>query len=671
MELTRFPGLLVCLFLLSAFGWSRLGRFFCDRRLFRFHILSVIFGLALLNVAGGVLNFLGLARPMMFLALMLGGALLAVFELLKTKPWRNYRFRPAQIPVWVAAGCAATACFLLVPTKVFNIGDDFQTYVVRAMRMTQTGTLGGNVFDSLGLDSLGSQSFFHGFFLAGNDITLLNGFDAVACFAICLLLAAELSVRWRLSWVAGTLAVLCVVFINPQCVNISPLYSGAVAIMAVVICGLLSARGLTAPPTRNQWRADLSLALIVAWLLTLKVTLAMFGVLFVSLLYLFLLATGHSRRETLKSLFRVGGVAGLLVLPWIFLFLPALLKARGLGLGLQSNAALATKYPSLSAHNIAGLFSTFPSFYGNSPSAFLALAAACLIMGGVGLAVWLKSGKKKVPAAGATVAAAGLVVPVAVLANGHLFPMDTAIRYACPVLIGAFVAIALCSLRLAKAYGAGRAKSAGLLVSGFMLGALLLFSGTFWTRAQSVAANRTLLAFPTDPTYQKYSRAMVSPFEAEYAGSIQTNTPAGATILVWTVAQFQLDFSRNQLLSVSESGIINPALRFPAGADLKSFGNYLRANGVRYVLIETNGYGVTKLDRLQRMTESQYAVYQKLGAFGAYLRQTLLTLAQQNPVLFADEQMLLFELKDSPAPDQSQPALPNPTTNSPDGGKIH
>jgi len=141
----------------------------------KFHSLTAILGLAVLNLIGGVLNLAHLARPPMLLAL-------------------------------APALCAAV---LLLPSEVFNHGDDFHTYTPRVMRMLQTGSLGGDAFGHFGLDSLGSQSFFHGFFMSGDSIKLLNGFNAVTCFALCLLLVGELSLRWRLPWWFGASAVLC------------------------------------------------------------------------------------------------------------------------------------------------------------------------------------------------------------------------------------------------------------------------------------------------------------------------------------------------------------------------------------------------------------------------------------------------------------------------------
>src|SRR5206468_1640844 len=172
------------------------------------------------------------------------------------------------------------ACLTLMPTTLFNAGDDFHTYAPRVVRMVQTGSVGGNAFDASGLDSLGSQSFFHGFFLFESSIELLNGFDAVACFTLLLLLVAEVSLRWRLPWYVGTMAVICVLAINPQYVNISPLYSGALLVAGLIACGAMLGTALSTGRSRPAFRAEVTLALIASTLATLKVTLAFFTLLY-------------------------------------------------------------------------------------------------------------------------------------------------------------------------------------------------------------------------------------------------------------------------------------------------------------------------------------------------------------------------------------------------------
>ncbi|EEF59963.1 hypothetical protein [Pedosphaera parvula] len=668
MEFSRFPFAIIILFVFSVYGWGRFCKLFCDRRLFRFHTIPFALGLALLNVAGGVLNLFGLAKSWTLLSLMLSGAALGAFELVRLQPWRGLALSKASIPVWVALGFALSAGAWLAPSEIFNIGDDFHTYAVRAVRMTQTGSVGGNAFDPLGLDSLGSQSFFHAFFLQGSDIRMLNGFDAVICFAFSLLLIAELSIRWRLHWFTGTLAVLCTAVINPQYVNISPVYSGALGIMSLLICGVLLARTLASNVLSNRWRSELSLGLIFAWLITLKVTLAVFAGCFLGTLYLLLLfkAKAVQRRTVFQSGFIVAGFTGIFVLPWALISLPTILKARELAAGLHAQADLATKYSSLSAHNIPAMFSMAPTFYGNRPLSFFFVI---LVVGVAGLIAFLRRGANRNSSSGSLILAVGITLPVTYLAFGHLFPAETAVRYLCPSLIGAFAVTVLCFVRLTYQTVVGEAVRQRWALSSCLVGVIVLFGGTFWGRVRMAATNRTLLAFPTSPEYKGYSRGRISPFEAEYYSSIQTNMAPGARALVFTVAPFQMDFTRNELLTASITGIINPQLHFPAGADGESFQRYLRSMGVRYVLMETDGYAVPKSGYLEGCRRSRFTVDQKIGDFGLYLRQTLLELSRRNRICYSDDRMVLYELKDSPVSAQTENGLNQATPQN--HGKIY
>src|SRR5262249_30170342 len=145
------------------------------RPLRRLHAFVAAVGLAALNLIGGVLNFLGAAGARAHVALLALGLLLAEAALPRLRPGRSWRPRTGWIAVGVAWIFGGAVAWAVVPTHVFNLHDDFHSYATRAVRLAQTGRL-GNPFDSIGLDSLGSQSFFHGFFLAGDDIARLNGF---------------------------------------------------------------------------------------------------------------------------------------------------------------------------------------------------------------------------------------------------------------------------------------------------------------------------------------------------------------------------------------------------------------------------------------------------------------------------------------------------------------
>src|SRR6266516_644124 len=174
----------VALFLISAYGWGRLCKFLRDAWITRFHSLSLILGLAFLNAIGGLLNLFGWATARTLFGLVLGGVVLAAVDALRGagRGGLSVVAWPARVktlaPVLLALFGGAEACDLLVPTTFFNAGDDLNTYIPRSVRMVQTGSVAGSPFDAIGLDSLGSQSFFHGFFLHASRIDWLNGFDS-------------------------------------------------------------------------------------------------------------------------------------------------------------------------------------------------------------------------------------------------------------------------------------------------------------------------------------------------------------------------------------------------------------------------------------------------------------------------------------------------------------
>jgi hypothetical protein len=261
---------------------------------------------------------------------------------------------------------------LLIPAGIFNAHDDFQTYVTRPFRMVQTGSINGGPFDPLGVDSFGSQSFFHGFFLGDGSVGLLNGFDAIACFALCLLLSAELSLRWRLPWWLGTAAVLCLACFNPQYVNISPLYSGVAGVMAVTMAGAFLARAACAKTLFQLRPAAITFGLAVAWLATLKVTFNAYAAIFSCVLLLLILAGSHRRAAVIKAGMTSLLTAALCILPWMLIPLPGLFNAWHAG--EIAGAAILHGDSGIAGSDLRLLFSPEGLYYGDTPLSYAMVA---------------------------------------------------------------------------------------------------------------------------------------------------------------------------------------------------------------------------------------------------------------------------------------------------------
>jgi hypothetical protein len=633
----------VLLFLLAAYGWGRLARGFLDRRILAVHSLTAIVGIAVLSLVGGWLNLLHASKPLVLLFMAGVGVVAGGLGLVRWKCWRLRAFPPASVPLFFAPVIAAMVGLALMPSGLFNIADDFHTYVPRAVRMAQTGTLAGNAFDSLGLDSLGSPAFFHSLFFSAGGIEMLNGFDAVACFGLCLLLVAELSFRWRLPWPLGIAAFLLLVCINPQYVNISPLYSGSAAMMALTVCAMFLAQSFRRRTSGIPWKSVLPTSLLAAWLATMKVTLGMVAGILLASFWLILLVASPNFRVTLKSAAATALTTLACALSWILVAFPALLAARGRA-GQFAGADLGRKYSDMAARDGRLLFDPIALFYGDTPVIYLAIGGLGLALGLSGLACWWRRRADTHLSAMPAIAAAGVSMTAALFLNSHLFAIGTAIRYSCPVLIGGAVVVALGYLRARTTFLSGsRRWMSGVLIGGAAL-LMVLFNGTLLERIDTAMRDRTLLAYRVDRDYRLFCRDMLTPEQAAYHRALQTNLPSRATAFVWTVTPFHFDFERNRLLTVTVPGISNPALRFPAGLPAEELEQYLRGFGVQFVVLETRGYGVVGDDDLAPMKRSRYALYRKLGDYGTYLRGSLESLAARRPVIYSDDHMMIFEL---------------------------
>src|SRR6185503_1740316 len=118
-----------------------------------------------------------------------------------------------------------------------------------------------------GFDSLGAQSFFHALFMPQLDVRMVHMFDGVGCLAVALLVGAEVAVVWRVPTLAALLTVVAVVPINPQSVNISPLYSGAVAAMALMLAGAANLAVTASPDSRDKYHGEVMIGLLAALLI--------------------------------------------------------------------------------------------------------------------------------------------------------------------------------------------------------------------------------------------------------------------------------------------------------------------------------------------------------------------------------------------------------------------
>ncbi len=627
-----------------------------------FALMSVV-GIGCLIFIGGVLNLLRLAVPLAMDILLLAG--LVFFVICYSARVRNWLVARRTAGIADRATAPGTAldflplailiiatgfyALTLLPAEAFNISDDFYTYVLRPVRMLQTGTLAGNPYEMLGLDSLGANAFLQGFVLLGFPIQYLLGFDAVFSFALAGLLLVALGRKFNLHWIYPLLAVLTFIVIDPQSVNISAIYISAALILGIFFASCMLLDHMDAADSANQKIAAISLGLLFAGLIGLKVTFVAYSLAYFAVFFAGLLWLAPDRKKVLKLCGLTLLSLLLALLPWLALFADN--YAAAIRLALHHAATAADSNFSVPKGNVAALFSSADLFYGGSFLSY-GLIVLFLMLIAIFSFVDLRFGGGASPRNRylLVAAAACLAGTVSYLFNGLLFNPDLAVRYSCPVLIASFPFVLLAaasalpdSLRLS-----GLVNLAGLklaVVAGMPILLIVLFWNDFMTRVERAYTQHESISFDLNEQYLAYNRYVVSPEARELMRSIQSRTEPGQKIFAWVSMPIDLDFARNEIYTLREPSLLNPWLDLPYTGNARDMVHYLKGQGVRYIMWEYNGYGMPTEDKVRKMLSFPYLVYRKIGQRSLYLRKVLTAMMQGGVFLYYSNNIVLFDLQ--------------------------
>jgi hypothetical protein len=618
--LSGFPASLVVLALIavSAFGWGRpIARWgLAGER--AGPALTVALGLSVWVLLGGFLNAFHLAyRPALWAVLgagMLLSAAVAVTAfraiprpLSPVPVWRGLRSAVVR-GHWVAESLAPGVLIVglllftsatLLPTAAFNFHDDFHTYFPRVFRMLQTGTVAGDPFELLGIDSLGSQSFLQALLLLFWPASFLNGMDAVFCFSLAAALVWELMRHTGArTWMVPA-GVVALILVNPQLVNISAVYMGAAAILALVLAIQKASAAGALAGAQGSLRRWVPAGLLLAMLVSSKLTFAPFAAFFGVFWFALTFRAGAGRRRM------VAGIAPSLLgmvflLPWVSLVASNYWAA--LRLTIHKGGGAHPSYLML-AGRPEWIASTRALFWGGTPLDYLLITALVLITAMVGLRAVARGARRELDGPVlAPLVACGLATAGMYALNWVVFTPEHAVRYSCGVLL-AGVPVGAAILGRVLEPGArvsetapgdrwrpGRSAVAALVLTTFLgwrFGALLV------ERAQRAHGLRTTLSYPLPERYEEYNQWALSPRTRDALRTLQGRMEAGETVLAVTSISFWLDFGRNRIDSASTpSKLSHPWLNFPLGADADTMRAYLRGMGIRYVFWQPHGYGM-------------------------------------------------------------------------------
>jgi hypothetical protein len=490
-------------------------------------------GMAAVVFVGGVLNLARLAYPWALACVAIAGAALAARAIRLSIPNLAGRRPAPPWPVWLLA--SGVLCFVVltqVPPRAYNFHDDYQKYFVHPVRMLETGSVFETPLNVVGFDTLGGQAFLDGFAVAFFPIRYINGVDAAFSLFLCMMLASQFTKGRRELMPMTIVCALSVVFINPEYVNISALYTGGLLVMA-----LIEERAVSPAVT----------GLLYAALLALKTSFAPF----VALHFLAVLFAGGVKRAS-----RAAVACGLFLSPWILLHAPLYWDMLHAVRTVPDNGVR----PQENFH----MFSTAALDYGATPANYTGLMIAIGLSGL--LIVWAL---RKVDSVAASCFAVVAVYFIMVYVSG---PRNAgyaqAIRYFTPLAIGAAPAAFGSATR--ALLEAGRPQSRFLRLGIPLLIAsvpVLAFAPSLRDRVKQSLDAGSELAFwwlAKDPDYIDYNREVLYGDMRQRVALAQAAAPAGETLVAWINAPFYLDYARNRIADVQPgSGLTAPWAKIP------------------------------------------------------------------------------------------------------------
>jgi hypothetical protein len=599
--------------------------------------MTVAIGLAAWIAIGGVLNLLHVAWPAVICLVLAAGCGVMAWSLWTS--WAQARTIDSKTSkdgsgwlypaIWLslAAVIIGFAVATQAAPQIFNHHDDYQKYFSHVARMLQTGTLFGSPLNTLGSETLGSQAFLQGLFVAFLPFATINVADAVFCFGLTVLLAGGVGLKRPALAPPALLALAVIWLIEPQYVNVTALYSAAALMFAVVALGI-DRREYGA--SSADYAPAAATGLIYAALVALKPTFA----LFCALHFLFCTAAEMlaTRRiiTTMKQALATAGWGLVFIAPWVTLYSPIYWTA------FTAPAAGLPMAAPMPATEAIDLFATGLLFYGGSYAQYTFATAACLICGAMVLAR-----RQFTDPAAARFVAVCLVVPsaylimllvMAPLLAGYI----TALRYFLPILIGTVPAVlALCGLAISC--GQQHRRDPIPLMSAALAAVLAIWSvPDFLSRYQLLVRTSSILAFlrawkaePTEQFLAMSREILQQPATARHLAELQQQTPAGEPLLAWIETPFLLDFRRNPIIDADLAGLANPWARTPP---------------VSYVLWQYAGPGIRQPSHYAEQMQGPGRRETYLAARGLFYASRLQNLLSRSQVLANDGSTVLLRI---------------------------
>ncbi|MBF0179317.1 MAG: hypothetical protein HQM03_04725 [Magnetococcales bacterium] len=602
---------LMFLFTLALHGWGSLVLAWCHgrERPFRF-AYPVVMGMAIWIFLGAFLQIMRLATGWMIDLMVVVGlgmavwlTLLPAYRVKGLAGLARLPLRSRRRDIWKELSYSVIACtalFLfiyLTPELSFNYGDDLDTYFNIVVGLINYGTLTGQPFHSVGNSAVGGMAFLQGFFAAHLPIAYVGTLDHVFAPILGLILLKEIAEEFEVPSHSLLGAMLLFLVINPQIVNVSVVYTGAVVVMGMSLAAIRLFTTLETAILRQQLLASVPVALFAGALLPLKFTFVTFIVIFLIISIIILFKRSLSVRDAALIVFLGAGIMVMESLAWSMPFQDKLAILMG-GSGVGSNEPSNSLTFNLVRYTVF-LFQNNQLFYGGQPIYYTLIVL--MLFGIVIWSWWIlrrDNGHRGVAVVllatcSASFASYFLMGPIA----GRIDDMGTAIRYAIPNLLGiAPVAIILVQILTKN-------KIKNIIINCILVIICISFGDTLIKRIATSVKYNHCISFPvaSNTEYRKGIQTVLDVSFKEEMRRIQAHVPPGKTILAVTPSTFHLDFERNPI-KIADTGINNKNITSDSSTeDVRQL--FLKA-GIHSLILKFRGFGVKDIQYFKRLINS-------------------------------------------------------------------
>ena len=617
---------------------------------------------------GGILNLLGLAYPLALDSIVLFG--LAYSALIFLRSWRlqvfatyrkqyfskDYllRFLPGAIAIFVVFLFVA---YTISSPKAFNFHDDLEKYLSHPMRMLTTGSLRGSPFNALGSETLGGQAFLHGFAAAHWPIGYVNTADSVLAFILCLMMIHSVALRAGLSSWFTLLIVLVPIFINPQYVNISALYTASALMLLLFFGPWIDAKEYDS--SLSTWRSAAWIGLVYSALIVLKTVYLLLVIIHFAVFFAGLMSLSRSLKDAVSWATKVIASGILSILSWILLYYSNWISWLS-AMSAPHTSLLDGGYYRYTKKAI-NIVSLDPLFYGFGTT-FAHYTVTMILVGffGIFLLLYKLPNQPEYNKQTLTELAAWATTPIlyfasVVLIAPILLGPDEGLRYACPAIIaGVPSTLIIASTRVSESIQGNHLKNRLgkyplVIFALFSIGIIGSFSSSFAERGEQAWLYGSLLSFPQrprDPEYIAYNRFALSSAAKEEIQKAQQFIPQGEPLIAWTPLALQLDYRRNRIIDIDPAGLANPWVDFPFGRESSDGVKYFINGGACYILWQYRSYAVRPVGNLIEEAASPYPRSHTIGVRTHQFLKMLYAMTKDSQILGNNGSIVVIKLLD-------------------------